>query len=114
MYTTTMTTPDPELFMNQFTSWEVASKENKWTGRNITRWRSEDYDRTFKAAETELDPVKRAALFIKMNDLVIQNVVVIPVVFRPRVQAIANRLKGAEQSGWDSDFWRLPYWYREA
>jgi peptide/nickel transport system substrate-binding protein len=113
MYTTTMTSPDPEIFMNQFTSWEVASRENKWTGRNITRWRSEDYDRTFKAAETELDPVKRAALFVKMNDLVIQNVVVIPVVFRPRVQAIANRLKGAEQSGWDSDFWHLPYWYRE-
>ena len=38
MYTTTMTQPDPELFMNQFTSWEVATKENKWQGRNITRW----------------------------------------------------------------------------
>ena len=29
-----------------------------------------------------MDPVKRAALFIKMNDLVIQNVVVIPVLWR--------------------------------
>ena len=38
MYTTTMTQPDPEVFMNQFTSWEVATKENKWQGRNITRW----------------------------------------------------------------------------
>ena len=71
MYTTTMTQPDPELFMNQFTSWEVATKENKWQGRNITRWRNEEYDKTFSAAEGELDPVKRAALFIKMNDLVI-------------------------------------------
>ena len=33
MYTTTMTQPDPELFMKQFTSWEVASKDNKWQGR---------------------------------------------------------------------------------
>ena len=112
MYTTTMTQPDPELFMNQFTSWEIASKDNKWQGRNITRWRSEEYDKTYKAAQAELDPVKRAAMFIKMNDLVIQNVVVIPVVFRPRVAAISNRLR-VEQSGWDSDFWNLPSWYRE-
>src|SRR5712691_1760181 len=113
MYTTTMTQPDPELFMNQFTTSEIASKENKWQGRNITRWRSEEYDKLFRAAETELDPVKRAALFIKMNELVIQNVVVIPVVQRPRVSAVSNRLR-VEQSGWDSDFWNLQNWYREA
>jgi peptide/nickel transport system substrate-binding protein len=112
MYTTTMTQPDPELFMNQFTSWEVASKDNKWQGRNITRWRNEEYDKLYRAAESELDPVKRAALFIKMNEMVIQNVVVIPVVFRPRVAAVSNRMR-VEQSGWDSDFWNLANWYRE-
>ena len=47
MYTTTMTQPDPELFMHQFTSWEVATKENKWQGRNITRWRNEEYDKAY-------------------------------------------------------------------
>ncbi|HEV8438368.1 MAG TPA: peptide ABC transporter substrate-binding protein [Methylomirabilota bacterium] len=113
MYTTTMTMPDPELFMNQFTSWEVASKDNKWQGRNITRWRSEEYDKLYRAAEGEMDPVKRAALFIKMNDLAVQHVVVIPVVQRPRVAAVSSRLR-AEQSGWDSDFWALHNWYREA
>jgi len=113
MYTTTMTQPDPELFMNQFTSWEVASKENKWQGRNITRWKSEEYDKLYRAAESELDPVKRAALFIRMNEMVIQNVVVIPVVFRPRVSAVGNAMR-VEQSGWDSDFWNLPNWYRQA
>jgi peptide/nickel transport system substrate-binding protein len=112
MYTTTMTQPDPELFMNQFTSWEVASKDNKWQGRNITRWRNEEYDKLYRAAESELDPVKRAALFIKMNEMVIQNVVVIPVVFRPRVAAVSSRMR-VEQSGWDSDFWNLANWYRE-
>ena len=112
MYTTTMTQPDPELFMNQFTSWEVASKDNKWQGRNITRWKNDEYDKLFRAAEGEMDPVKRAALFIKMNDLVIQNAVVIPVVARPRVAAVSTRLR-AEQSGWDSDFWALQNWYHE-
>jgi hypothetical protein len=44
---------------------------------------------------SELDPVKRAAHFIRMNDIVVQ----------------ANSV---ELSGWDSTFWRLPYWHREA
>lgn len=114
MYNTTMTQPDPQRLMDQFTSWEVASKANKWAGRNITRWRSEEHDRLWKSAEQEMDPVKRAALFIKMNDLLIQNVVVIPVVWRPRVAAISHKLREAVQSGWDSDFWHLPYWYKEA
>ena len=82
MYTTTMTQPDPELFMNQFTTVEVASKDNKWQGRNVTRFRSEEYDKLFHAAESELDPVKRAALFIRMNDMVVNNGVIIPVVFQ--------------------------------
>jgi peptide/nickel transport system substrate-binding protein len=112
MYTTTMTEPDPQRFMDQFTSWEVASKANKWQGRNKTRWQNEEYDRTWKAAEAEMDPVKRAALFIKMNDLVIQHVVVIPVVYRPRVAGIGHRMRDVVQSGWDVDTWNLAYWSR--
>jgi len=113
MYTTTMTQPDPELFMIQFTSWEAASKDNKWQGRNITRWKNEEYDKLYRASEGELDVAKRAALYVKMNEMVIQNGVVIPVVWRPRVRAISSKLR-LEQSGWDSDFWNLPHWHREA
>ncbi len=113
MYTTTMTEPDPAIFMIQFASWEAASKANKWSGRNITRWRNDEYDKTYKAAEGELDPVKRAALFIKMNDLVIENVVVIPVVYRPNVRGIEKKLK-VYLSGWDSDMYQIADWHREA
>ena len=113
MYTTTMTQPDPELFMNQFTTWEVATRENKWQGRNITRFRSEEYDKLFRAAEGELDPVKRAALFIKMNEIVVNNQVVIAVVYRPTVTAVSSKLS-APISGWDNNTWNLRDWYREA
>ena len=113
MYTTTMGAPDPQTFMEQFTSWEAASKENKWQGRNITRWRNEEYDKLWRAGEAELDPVKRAALYIRMNDLVIQNVVVIPVLWRSMISAVSGKLKGTDISGWDSNFWNLANWYRE-
>ena len=110
MYTTG-TGVDPQLGMRQFTSWEVASKENKWAGRNVTRWRNEEYDRLYRSAETEMDPVKRAAMFTRMNDLLIQNVVVIPVLWRNGVSAVSARLR-LDLSGWDSNLWRLPYWYK--
>ena len=112
MFTTTMTQPDPELFMLQFTSGEAATKDNKWQGKNITRWKNEEYDKLFRAAEGEMDPVKRAALFIRMNDLVIQNAVVVPVAARHSVVVVSNRLR-VERTGWDSDFWALQNWHHE-
>jgi peptide/nickel transport system substrate-binding protein len=104
--------PDPERFMHQFVSWEIASKDNKWQGSNPTRWRNEEYDEVFRAAQGELDPVKRAALFIKMNDMAVDDVAVIPVVNRRWVAAMSHKLK-ATLSGWDNDFWNLKDWYRE-
>jgi len=112
MYTTTMTQPDPELFMKQFLTEEQATKANKWQGRNITRWSSKEYDDNFKAGQAELDPVKRAAIFIKANDMVINNQVVIPVVARPAVQAMATKLK-ATMSGWDNNTWDIQDWFKE-
>ena len=113
MYTTTMTQPDPAPLMRAFLSSEVASKANKWQNFNITRWQNADYDKLYDQSESELDPVKRAALFIAMNDMVIRNVVVVPVVTRPNVAAVANKLHPA-LSGWDSDLSALHDWYRDA
>ena len=48
-----------------------------------------------------------------MNDLVIEDVVVIPVVWRNRVSAVSHGLRGMEVGPWDSDLWNLAYWYRE-
>ena len=113
MYTTTMSQPDPELFMLQFLSWEAATKANKWQGRNITRWQSQEYDDNFKAAQGELDPVKRAAMFIKANDMVIEHYVVIPVVARPGVVSM-NAKFHATLSGWDNTTWDIQNWFKDA
>ena len=112
MYNTTMPQPDPSRFMEQLCSWELATKENKWSGRNVPRFRNEEYDRAFRASEGELDPVKRAALFVRMNEILVEQRVVIPLVNRPQVAAVSNRLR-APLSGWDNDIWLLKDWYRE-
>jgi peptide/nickel transport system substrate-binding protein len=112
MYNNGPQQPDPEVFLRQFLLAEVAAKENKWQGRNITRWTNKEYDEIHKAAQLELDPVKRAAMFIKLNEMVVNNQVVIPVVARPVVTAVANNLV-VELTGWDNNTWDLPNWYKE-
>jgi peptide/nickel transport system substrate-binding protein len=113
MFTTTMTQPDPQVFMEQYCSWEVAQKADKWAKRNILRWSNAEYDRAHQASQAELDPVKRAAMFIRMNDLVCGSNHVIPVVYRPRPSAAGSKLI-CHLSGWDNDLWALAHWYKEA
>lgn len=105
--------PDPESLMRCFVSWEVASKANKWLGRNLSRWQSKEFDALFRSAEVELDPVKRAGLFIRMNDLVVGDGYVLPIIERTSARAMNQRLM-APLSAWQLDTASLPNWYREA
>jgi peptide/nickel transport system substrate-binding protein len=113
MYSTSSGRPDPGRWMESFLSTEVASKANKWQERNITRWRNADYDRIWLAAQSELDPVKRAAMLIQLNDMVVKNIVVIPLIFRMDVSGAARNLH-AVPSGWDSDTSNVSEWYKDA
>jgi peptide/nickel transport system substrate-binding protein len=112
MYTTTMTAPDAERFMDQYTSREISQKVNKWQGRNICRWQNAEYDKLAAAGEQELDPVKRAAIYIRMNDMVVADNIIVPLISRPRVRG-ANLKLVTGLSGWDLDFSGLHNWYRE-
>ena len=103
---------DPQFFMAQYVSWEIPTKENNYTGRNISRWRDAEYDRLWRMSDVEMDPVKRAAYFIQMNDIIIQKAVGIPVTWRNVIHAAANNLAGIELNSWDSIFGRIAYWHR--
>lgn len=111
MHTITRGGPDPGRFMELFCSWLVASRDNKWLGRNITRWRNDEYDRVFRAAETEMDPVKRAAMLIRLNDIVCDDRAVIPLLVRAKVTALSRDLR-APISGWGIETGRIHDWYR--
>jgi peptide/nickel transport system substrate-binding protein len=110
-YSWTNASPDPEGLMQCFVSWEVCSKANKWLGQNLVRWQNADFDSLFRASESELDPVKRAALFIRMNDLVVGDGYVQPIIDRLTVRAMARGLV-APLSGWQNDMATLAHWYR--
>ena len=82
--------PDPDRLAISFHSRGIPSKENKWQGFNVSRYVNHDYDGMVDAAKVERDPVKRASLYIKANDLLWQDSVVIPVVHRFKVAASSH------------------------
>ncbi len=111
MYTTTQPQPDPERFLNQYITAEIANKENKWQGRNVSRFQSKEVDDLHKAAQKELDPAKRAAMLIRIDEIVCEANVILPLLARTRVATAANSLV-PDFSGWDSDNYNLGGWYR--
>ncbi|TWA98842.1 peptide ABC transporter substrate-binding protein [Bradyrhizobium stylosanthis] len=111
MYNTTQPQPDPERLLNQCVSWEIATKDNKWLGRNNSRYSDPEADKAYKAAQNELDPVKRAALLIKVDETFCGANVFLPLLSRHIVNASVNNLM-IDISGWDTITWNLASWYR--
>ena len=66
----------------------------------------------YNAAQSELDPVKRAALLIKANDLAVSENI-LPLIHRAEVSGAAAKLV-APRGGWASDLSFLPDWSRGA
>jgi len=112
MFQIPLSQPDPSQHMRRYLSTNVATKENKWQGTNFPRWVNKDYDAAIEAAEGEMDPVKRAAHYIKANDLMFQDTVFIPAQHRLKVEAAANNLRPII-SGWANETDNLHDWYRE-
>jgi peptide/nickel transport system substrate-binding protein len=113
MFTVSQGFPDPFRLMETLVSWEVSQKSNNWLGLNRGRWTHPEYDRLYRLTDTELDPIRRAALFIRLNDLACTEHAVIPLFQRAQVAALAKGLQ-APLSGWAYDLGSIAHWYREA
>ena len=86
-------------------------RDSKWLGRNVSRYTDPAADEAYKAAQKELDPAKRAALLIKVNEIFCEANVILPILSRKKVVAASNTLSH-DHSGWDVDTWNLASWYR--
>lgn len=113
MYTTGAGEPDAIAHLCQWVSSEAAQAENEWRGNNNMRWQNEEFDATCAEAFASIDPEERRQLAIRLNDLINEDVAMIPLVARPRVAGAASNLRGYQPSGWDSEMWDIANWYSE-
>ena len=104
--------PDPGPYMRDWTCDEITQMSNNWSGRNVERWCNETYEALYDQVNREFDLEKRRDLFIQMNDLLIEDVVVIPLVHRAAVSGVNNAIAGLDLTPWDSEFWNIKDWRR--
>jgi peptide/nickel transport system substrate-binding protein len=93
----------------------IAQKENGWTRINESRYHNPAYDRLYEAVSGETDAEKAADLFIAMNDLLIDDYAVIPLVQRAAEKyGIANTLRDENiaASSWEAIYWNIANWNR--
>ncbi len=104
---------DPQGYLSNWQTSEITGSENNWMGGNIPRWVNEEYDELYQELTQTPIGEDRENLVIQLNDLLIQNYVMIPLIDRASVSAFNNSLKGVRVNGWDSEFWNIHEWYRE-
>jgi peptide/nickel transport system substrate-binding protein len=112
MYTNNSDSTDFTTYLTDgWSSDQLAQKSNNWNGGNYGRYSNPELDATIDQLRKELDPAKRAALFVKANDLIILDVSVIPIVSRTQVTSgISKALKGVVPTGWDSEMYGVADW----
>ena len=113
MFTSGTAGPDAETFMVRWICGKAPGPDNGWLGRNVPRHCDAEYDRLFTELTVTGGIEARAELVKAMNDILIENGAIIPLVFRGSVSAHSNSLGGVDMNGWDSEMWNVQDWYRE-
>ena len=112
MYTNTFSGTDPESYMANWTCSEIPGPDNQWLGNNIQRSCVAEYDALVAEMSQTASLGDRARLAKQMNDIIVQNHFMIPLIWRGDVSAHANTLKGVRMNSWDSELWNVADWHR--
>jgi peptide/nickel transport system substrate-binding protein len=121
MYTDNPTTPIPTEYM---LGWyggpegeNIAQASNQWSGNNYGRYQNAEYDELLEQVRLETDLARAAELFIQMNDILIEDVAVVPIVNRSAsTYGISTTLQEANiaSSPFEYNYWNIANWNRKA
>jgi peptide/nickel transport system substrate-binding protein len=121
MYTNNATTPIPVAYMIGWYAGaddvNIAQKANNWSGQNYGRFKNADYDTLFDQVRLETDIAKAAEMFIQLNDIVINEVAIVPLVNRAADKyGIATTLhdENVAVSDFENDYWNIANWNRSS
>lgn len=113
MYTNNFDGTDPENYMTQNTCAEVPDKTNSWLGNNIARYCQTAYDELVAVLASTAGLEARAELVKQLNDMVMQDYGMIPLIHRGSVSAYSNTIEGIRMNPWDSELWNVAEWKRQ-
>jgi peptide/nickel transport system substrate-binding protein len=112
MYTNDFSGTDPESYLNNWRCDEISDESNQWLGNNDNRWCDPAYEELLAQLAVTARLEDRAELAKQLNDMLMQNYVMIPLINRGSPSAHANSLLGVRLNAWDSELWNIADWTR--
>jgi peptide/nickel transport system substrate-binding protein len=121
MYTNNPTTPVPTDYMLTWYAGpegeNIAQASNQWSGLDYSRYQNAEYDKLLDQARLETDIEKAAELFIQLNDILINDVAVVPLVNRSSDKygiSTTLRNENVALSPFEYNYWNIANWNRKA
>ena len=112
MYANTFNGTDPQTYLGNGLCDKAPSPATQWQGENISRFCMPEFDALHAQLTTTADAAERASIARQLNDMMVENGGMIPLVHRGRLSAHANSLGGIDLNVWDSELWNIADWYR--
>ncbi|MFN3208872.1 MAG: peptide ABC transporter substrate-binding protein [Roseovarius sp.] len=112
MYAQMFDGTDPEAYMASWACDRIPTPENQWQGTNMSRYCDDAYDALVVQLRETSGLEARAELARALNDMLMQEFVILPLVHRGRVSAHVDSLGGVVMNTWDSELWNVADWYR--
>ncbi len=110
MLATGSSKPDPQSFFEAFTTAQMPSKANNWGLGNISRWSDPKYDQMYDQFKRELDPEKRKAMAIQLENYILAAGIRVPMILRNDAFAYRPDLTNIAYSPFSSEAWNIGHW----
>ena len=112
MYTNNFDGTDPQAYMAGWVCDKIPGPANQWNGSNISRYCNPAYD-ALAAAFAETGGIEqRAAIAKRMNDLLVSDGALVPLIHRGEIGARSLTLGGMRHNAWDATLWNINEWHR--
>src|SRR5690606_10683901 len=112
MYTSSASSTDIPAYIAAYLCSQASQRADNWLGSNHTRYCNHECDELHAPLSVTADLGERSEIIERLNDIVVQDYVIVPLVYRGDVSARANSLMGTAKNSWDSELWNIADWYR--
>jgi peptide/nickel transport system substrate-binding protein len=112
MYANNFPGTDPEQYLGAYLCGREPRPATQWQGENIPRFCDPEFDALHQQLSQTASIEERARIGRELNDILMQNYVMLPLVHRGRVSAISNTLGGTRLNTWDVELWNIADWHR--
>lgn len=113
MYTNNPSSPVPVTFLVTWYAGEngsnIAQKENDWQGQNYQRWVNDEFDEKYRELQAAADLDTASELLIELNDIIINDTALIPLVNRS-IDTLAHSVNLREENLALGPFHEVNYW----